>query len=367
MSEGLESSAPRRRPRAVRIVTEARHDDHASPVSAVIPHELAIELTTDPFAADASGLEPQERAVETAQKRGIFRRTVLSWGGLFWSALSALLSLMAGLWVTRLVEDLFARSATLGTLGLVLAGLAAFALLAIVTREVIAVARQRHIATLHQNFARAHADDDRILARRLVAELAQLYAGRPETAQGRKHVLDLRGEIVDGRDLVEIGERTLIAPLDSRAKASIASAAKRVSVVTTIAPRAVIDVVFVLVQAVRLIREIAAIYGGRPGLLGFLKLARSVAAHLAITGGMAAGDSLLQQVVGHGIAAKISARLGEGVLNGLLTARIGLSAMAVCRPMPFAAEAPPNLRKVAPFLFRSERGRRGEEPDSETP
>ena len=53
---------------------------------------------------------------------------------------------------------------------------------------------------------------------------------------------------------------------------------------------------------------------------------------------MAAGDSLLQQVVGHGIAAKVSARLGEGVLNGLLTARIGLSAMAVCRPMPYQAE-----------------------------
>ena len=86
-----------------------------------------------------------------------------------------------------------------------------------------------------------------------------------------------------------------------------------------------------------------------------MKLVRSVGAHLAITGGMAAGDSLLQQVVGHGIAAKISARLGEGVLNGLLTARIGVSAMAVCRPMPFAAEKTPNLRKVVPFLFRSEK------------
>jgi putative membrane protein len=98
-------------------------------------------------------------------------------------------------------------------------------------------------------------------------------------------------------------------------------------------------------------RRIAEIYGGRPGLLGAIKLARSVASHLAITGGMAIGDSLVQQVLGHGIAAKLSARLGEGVLNGLLTARVGLSAMAVCRPMPFAAERPPGVRDVAPFLF----------------
>ena len=64
-------------------------------------------------------------------------------------------------------------------------------------------------------------------------------------------------------------------------------------------------------------------------------------------------EGLLQQVVGHGIAARLSARLGEGVLNGLLTARVGLSAMAVCRPMPFAATPAPGVNDVAPFLFGS--------------
>ena len=66
---------------------------------------------------------------------------------------------------------------------------------------------------------------------------------------------------------------------------------------------------------------------------------------------MAVGDSLLQQVVGHGIASRISAAMGEGVLNGLLTARVGLSALAVCRPAPFAVAQPPGVADVAPFLF----------------
>ncbi len=100
-------------------------------------------------------------------------------------------------------------------------------------------------------------------------------------------------------------------------------------------------------------RRIAELYSGRPGFFGFLKLAKSVGAHLVVTGGMAVGDSLLQQVVGHGIAAKLSARLGEGVLNGLLTTRVGISAMAVCRPMPFAALKQPGVKDVAPFLFGS--------------
>lgn len=347
----------RRRPRAVRLKPEPLpgfEDPDERPSRSRQPPPQ-VEILPDPAAFAGLELEPEEQAVETAQRRGIFRRTLFSWVGLFWSALGALVSLAIGLWITKLIDDAFARTPTLGWVGLALVGLVLLALLVIVAREMRAIGQQRHIAKLHQNFAHAHAQDDQGLARKLVGELAAIYEKRPDTARARGDVLALRKEIVDGRDLVEIAERTLVAPLDTKAKAAVAGAAKRVSVVTTVAPRAIIDVAFVLLQAIRLIRQIAEIYGGRPGFLGFLKLARSVGAHLAITGGMAAGDSLIQQVVGHGIAAKISARLGEGVLNGLLTARIGVSAMAVCRPMPFAAEKTPNLRKVVPFLFRSEK------------
>ena len=69
-------------------------------------------------------------------------------------------------------------------------------------------------------------------------------------------------------------------PLDARARAEVAAAAKRVSLVTALSPRAVLDVIFVAAQVVRLTRRIAEIYGGRPGLLGFLKLARSISTHL---------------------------------------------------------------------------------------
>ncbi|MEA2856429.1 MAG: putative rane protein, partial [Methylobacteriaceae bacterium] len=290
-------------------------------------------------------------AVEVAQKRGLLRRTLLSWGGLFWSAAGGLAALALGLWFDRLIRDLFDRSATLGTIGLVLAGFAAVALIVLMVRELTTIYRQTHIARLHIAFAEARAADDRDAARSRVGELAALYATRPETAATRALLKELVTEIVDGRDLIDIAERNLMLPLDEEARREVAIAAKRVSVVTAISPRALLDVLFVIGQAMRLMRRIAEIYGGRPGFLGAIKLARSVGSHLAITGGMAVGDSLVQQVLGHGIAAKLSARLGEGVLNGLLTARVGLSAMAVCRPMPFAAERPPGVRDVAPFLF----------------
>lgn len=351
--------ATARRPRAVRLQSAEkteRETDLSAPPTGVRPTEpalLPVEFTPDPFASDGSEPGPGEQAVEEAQRQGFGRRPRLSWAGLFWSAVGGLVSLAATLWVTGLVEDAFARSRVLGIIGLALASFAVIALLVIVVRESLAVGRQRHIVRLHADIARAYAADDGAAARHLLADLATIYRARPDTAAARGDLFGLREEIVDGRDLIEIAERSLMAPLDARARGAVAGAAKRVSAVTALAPRAIVDVGFVLFQAVRLIRTIAEIYGGRPGLLGFVKLARAVTAHLAITGGMAAGDTIVSQLVGHGIAAKLSARLGEGVLNGLLTARIGLSAMAVCRPMPFAAEPAPNLRRVVPFLFRS--------------
>ena len=315
-----------------------------------------IEDQPDAYALEAERAEPHGDAiVQQAQRRGIAARTLLSASGLFWSAAFGLALLALGAWFTQLVEGLFARTPALGWLGLALLVVAALALLVMLAREVRGVLRQRRIATLHGSIARAREADDREAARSLMRELAGLYEGRAETAGARAHVLSLTAEIIDGRDLIDIAERTLLHPLDALVAKEIADAAKRVSVVTAISPRAIVDLLFVAAQAARLVRTIAEIYGGRPGAFGFLRILRSVGAHLAITGGMAIGDSLVQQLLGHGIAARLSARLGEGVLNGLLTARVGLSAMAVCRPAPFAADKPPGIGDVAPFLFGSKK------------
>ena len=134
-----------------------------------------------------------------------------------------------------------------------------------------------------------------------------------------------------------------MAPLDREARALILGAAKRVSIVTAVSPRALVDLGYVVYESSRLVRGMAELYGGRPGKIGMLRLMRDVIAHLAVTGSIAMGDSLVQQVLGHGIASKLSARLGEGVINGLMTARIGIAAMDLCRPMPFRALKRPGI------------------------
>jgi putative membrane protein len=292
---------------------------------------------------------------EPAAAPVVKRRRGVSLGGLFWGALGGLGSLALGLWATQVVEETFARADWLGWLALGLAALAALAGLAIVAREAAGLMRLGKIEALRGAADEAHRTDDDKKARTVAADVVALYAARPETARARAAVASHENEIVDGSDRLRIVEREMLETLDREATRAIASAAKRVSVVTAVSPRAIVDLGFVLVESMRLIRRIGAIYGGRPGTLGFLKLARHVGAHLAVTGGMGVGDGLLEQVLGHGLAAKLSARLGEGVLNGLLTARVGLAAMAVCRPLPFVERKAPTVREVAGNLFEGAR------------
>ena len=274
------------------------------------------------------------------------------WGTLFWSSLAGLVVLGTGLGIVRLIDDLFARSEGLGFLGLALTALLVLASIVIAVREIAGLARLATIDDLHRRALAAIASDDRNSADAVVRDLVKLAHDNPHLARARAALRSHGSDIIDGADMVRLAERELMTPLDLEARRLVSAAAQRVSIVTAVSPRAVVDVLFVFAAAVRLVRQLARLYGARPGTLGMIRLMRHIIAHLAITGGMAASDTLIQQVLGHGIAAKLSQRLGEGVLNGLLTARLGLAAIDVTRPLPFTALPRPALGDLMKDLLR---------------
>jgi len=280
-------------------------------------------------------------------------RRGVRWAILFWCALGGLLLLAIGVAVNDLLTDLLARNQELGWLGLAFATLAVVSLLVIAVRETTGLMRLAKVEKLRQRAAEMIVTDNRIEARAFVHELLALTRKMPHLARGRADLEGHLGEIIDGSDMVRLAERELMTPLDQRARKLISVAATRVSVVTAVSPRAVIDILFVFGTALTLVRRLAFLYGARPGTLSLARLVRQVVMHLAVTGGLAASDSLIQQMLGHGIAAKLSVRLGEGVLNGLLTARFGLAAVDLIRPVPFAALPRPTLSDLMSEVLRS--------------
>ena len=123
-------------------------------------------------------------------------------------------------------------------------------------------------------------------------------------------------------------------------------------------PLALADVAAALLANLRMIRRLAEIYGGRAGAIGGWRLARTVMTHLVATGAVSAGDDLIHTVAGGGALARLSRRFGEGVVNGALTARVGIAAMEVCRPLPFLSQPRP---RVTGLLSRALKGLFGRE------
>lgn len=324
-----------------------RLDPAADTSTSVEGNVRETQLSHGVVMVEEPDVENEDRPIKTKQ-----RSWQMPWLGIFLSALGGLVTLWVVLGIEQMVRHLLTTIPALGWTALGLALMALVALIAIVVRELRGVFRERKIEALQQKAAIARESGDEPAAITVVDNLTALYIHRPDMARARTNLAALSSDaIIDARDRLDIAEQELLAPLDRAARRIVANRAKQVSMVTAISPRAIVDLAFVLYACAKMVRQIAALYGGRPGLFGFLRLSGNVLSHLALTGGIAVGDGIIQQVMGLGIAARVSAKLGEGVLNGLLTARVGLAAIEVCRPLPFAAVEPPRFTDVASGLF----------------
>ena len=274
------------------------------------------------------------------------------WGALFFGAGIALSGLAIGLWFERFVSVTLARDDWLGWAAFGLAGLMGFAALMIILRELIGLFRLRRLKSFRRDADLAFEGNDAKQARQLTSKLVRIFSGRPDMSWALARFREHGGDILNGREILKLADRQLMAPVDAQAKRLIAKAAKRVSLVTALSPAALLDVLYVLVENLRLLRSIAGLYGGRPGMLGALRLGRMVIVHIAATGGLALTDDLFGQFLGQDLVRRLSRRAGEGVFNGALTARIGIAAIDVCRPLPYIDAKPPRFRDFVVEIFK---------------
>lgn len=337
LSVHIAAMAERAKPRIFRA------DD---PVLLAAPPPASIE--TDPTLPDADILR------EPLPKR---RSTFWT---LFWAALGGLIAMALGTAAYEFVTGLLARESwlgwtALGFLAVVMAGFVIFLL-----REFAALSRLGRIDSLRDRAEAAWESGDRKQAAEVHDGLIALYRARPELDRARTLIAERRSDAPDADTLLTLLEREAMGPLDPVALDAVKRAARNVAGATALLPVGLLDAAAVLYLNVRMVRQVAAAYGGRAGWLGSWRLLKQVAFHLAATGAIALGDDLLGAVLGGGALAKVSRRAGEGLLNGALTARIGVAAMEVSRPLPFRAAKKPSVKAVAAAALR--RSKPGNEP-----
>jgi len=326
------------------------------------PDIAAMRHATDPFVIPARDLPPggsaspadappppeDDAAADAAMVRaatlaGRPRSRVSRW---FWGLAGALLSLMLSVAAYDYVTGLVARFPALGLAALAMMAVLALIVLGQVLRELWAFRRLGRIDALRADAARARTDDDRQAALDVARRLEAFYAGNPEARWGSERLREARDDVLDADAVLELTERALFAPFDARARREIEAAARTVAGATALIPLALADVLAALSMNIRMIRRIADIYGAHTGFFGSWRLLRSVFTHLLATGAVAVGDDMISSVAGGSALSRVSRRFGEGIINGALTARVGVAAMEVCRPLPFAALPRPRVSNI---------------------
>ncbi|GAA3868601.1 TIGR01620 family protein [Celeribacter arenosi] len=327
---------------------------------------ILIELDDDAAVLSPASAEPvpdlptrapaaMERAAALAARKP---SSLVRW---FWRTLGALFTFVLSLAAYDFVASLIARNAILGYAALALTGAFILVLSAIAIKELSAFAGLKRIDTIHRAAVEAVANSDVKAARAVSDRLLAVYANRDDTAWGRERFAERAPEVFDADGVLELAEVEILAPLDARARREVEAAARQVATVTALVPIALADVFAALTSNLRMIRRIAEVYGGRSGTLGSWRVTRAVLTHLVATGAVAVGDDLIQSVAGGSVLSKLSRRFGEGIVNGALTARVGVAAIEVCRPLPFSRGKMPSVtalvkRALTGLFDRAQKG-----------
>ncbi len=233
--------------------------------------------------------------------------------------------------------------------GWVVSGLVALLLLillAVFVKELAGFSRLRRMDRFRHRAEEARAEGNLQSARRVMVQLETLYRGRNDVAWGIERFKERQEDAFEADAVFDLAETEILSTLDNAASLECERAARQVATVTAFVPLALADIVVALTVNMRMIRRVAEIYGGRTGALGNWRLTRAVMTHLVATGAVAMGDDMLGSLAGGGLLGKLSRRFGEGVVNGALTARVGVAAMEVCRPLPFSKKHRPSVSKL---------------------
>lgn len=311
------------------------------PVLIELDDTLAANPASVPPVPDT---DPVGRAMTGAMALGGAR--VSRWAKAGWGAFGGLVVMALSVSAWDFVTGLVTRTPTLGFVAGGLLAIVTLAALAFVWREIIGIRRLRQSDTLRRAAETALASADRTAALKAAQALSHHYAGRADMDWARDRLKDGLADQPDADGVLGQCETVLMAPLDARARAQIEASARQVALLTAMLPLPLIDVIAALVTNLRMIRQVAEIYGGRAGMLGSLRLLRGVIAHLLATGAVAVGEDMLGSVASGGVVSKLSRRFGEGVVNAALTARLGIAAMDVCRPLPYRLLPRPRTSNV---------------------
>ncbi len=266
--------------------------------------------------------------------------------------LLALILVIAGAEVVRLFgaarEAHWLVAAAFGTL---LGGVSVLALRALLSflgarKSLNQLNGLRHLADRLGN-RRSHS-----LRTTLLQMMKAYYHNKPQAALLQQALRNLPDYSDDSETLRHL-EQHFVQQLDQAAMQIISRYSAQTGAAVAISPWAALDMVLALWRSLGMIDAIAQVYGVAPSLPTRLKLLRQVLQQLTFVGASEIMiDQLSDDLGSAALAGVFSARAGQGLGAGILSARLGLAAMRALRPLPFDDGQQPGIRALLRPLIK---------------
>jgi len=248
--------------------------------------------------------------------------------------------------------ELFTRSVWLGGAFSLLLGLVAAGAIGVVGREVLSLRRLSKVDDLRIEGERLMVSEAHGQAEDFLRKVEKLYRDRQDLDQPIWRFHDQASDALNDRERLELFAHHVFSPMDRAAYQIVKTSGRDIAVLTALTPIGALDSLIVMVRTVSMMRGIAKLYGVRPGFSATLRLARRGVRNIVIAGVGELISHAAVETAGASLLRVLSARAGQGAVNGLLAARIGLSIMQICRPLPFAEDELPSLKKLRTEIMK---------------
>lgn len=137
------------------------------------------------------------------------------------------------------------------------------------------------------------------------------------------------------QEVLKLYSREVLKLVDEKAINEVAKFSTEAVVLVSLSPIAIVDMLIMLSRNLRMINKIAGLYGLKLGYWSRIKLIKQVFVNMAYAGASEIISDLGSDLLGAELLGKLSSRFAQGLGAGMLTARLGVKTMQLCRPIPF--------------------------------
>ncbi|WOH37623.1 TIGR01620 family protein [Thalassotalea fonticola] len=153
------------------------------------------------------------------------------------------------------------------------------------------------------------------------------------------------GEELTEQEILTLYSKQVLSHVDEQALAQVAKFSTEAVVLVAVSPVAIIDMLVLMWRNLRMLDKIAGLYGVRLGYWSRLKLIKHVFTNMAYAGASEIIADVGLDLLGVETLGRLSTRAAQGLGAGMLTARLGIKTINLCRPIPFV-DKPPGISQV---------------------